>query len=159
YRMPLSLPSPTRETKAGGATGPAGPPGPPGPPGPQGPQGVKGDTGATGPQGPAGTVPATETLALALIAPFTGTATAYRNGKVVTVNLQITASSATGGNQAAVSVTAGWRPPPARHYFLAVDSGSGGATLIYIDTNGALYHTFARAAGSGTIGAITYVIP
>lgn len=85
---------------------------------------------------------------------------AVRSGRTVTIFLNVTATGGAGGANVPMTqpLPQGWQPgsTPSGHFF-GIDSGTGGAAALYVTPTGQINSVFARGAGTGTLGTITYV--
>lgn len=90
---------------------------------------------------------------------FSSGTTLTRRGNVCDLYFNATSTGATAAGTHTINIPAAHRPASnAARYVNMLDSASGGVAGVYLDgVNGTIRHVFARAAGAGTIGHITYV--
>lgn len=96
------------------------------------------------------------TTEMAAIAGFSGGGTAYRRGKMVTLQIAVTSTSARGPGESAVFAPAGMFPPELL-YFVGVDT-DGTLLPMSISATGNVNHFLSRATAKTTVASVTYAI-
>lgn len=95
-------------------------------------------------------------VAVPAVSPHASSSKVWRDGRTVTVLVNVTAGAALAGNTAAAVIPAGSRPP-ARLYFTGLDFGSGSTLAMYVDTDGGIKFVFDRTSGQVAVGVVTYL--
>lgn len=81
-----------------------------------------------------------------------------RQDKMVSLYIDVVHSNAIGANVPLLLIPESMRPGEAS-YLWVTDRNTGAPVPVWVSSTGFLQYVFARAAGSGVLGTITYLVP